>query len=249
MNVTVLFFAMLKERAGTERVVLELAEECSVAELKTLLRKQMPTLETSLHSALVSINREFAFPEDLLPPDAEVGMFPPVSGGNEPPTIVEIRTGPVNIDEFSGKIIQATTGALCIFSGIVRARTTRAEELHPPHDTEQLQYEAYVPMAEAKMQQVAEEIRSRWPEVDGISIVQRIGVLEPRTTTVLIACAAAHRDSGVFAAARYGIDRLKEIVPIWKKEIGPDGTTWVQGYYQPTPADHAPPKSALDPST
>lgn len=249
MNVTVLFFAILKERAGTERIVLELAEGCSVAELKAVLRRQIPTLETSLNSALISINREFAFPEDSLPPDAEVGIFPPVSGGNEPPTIVEIRTGPVNVDEFTDKIIQATTGALCIFSGIVRARTMRADELHPPHDTEQLQYEAYAPMAEAKMQQVAEEIRSRWPEVDGIGIVQRIGVLEPRTTTVLIACAAAHRDSGIFAAARYGINRLKEIVPVWKKEIGPDGTTWVQGHYQPTIEDHASPESALDKST
>ncbi len=79
------------------------------------------------------------------------------------------------------------------------------------------------------MRQVAEEIRSRWPEVEGIAIVQRLGRLDPGTPTTIIACTAAHRDTGVFDAARYGIDRLKEIVPIWKKEVGPQGEAWVEG--------------------
>jgi molybdopterin synthase catalytic subunit len=92
-------------------------------------------------------------------------------------------------------------------------------------------------MAEAKMRQVAEEIRARWPSVEGIAIVQRIGRLEPGTPTVLIACSAAHRDTGVFEAARYGIDRLKEIVPVWKKEVGPSGETWVEGDYFPEPEE------------
>ena len=245
MNVTVLFFATLKERAGTERIALELADDASVADLKTVLRVRMPALEQSLPTALVSVNREFAFPEDALPPDAEVGIFPPVSGGEDPPTIVEVRAGPLSVDEFTAGIVGAATGAVCVFSGVVRAHTTRADAQQQPHETEQLQYEAYAPMAEAKMQQVAKEIRTRWPEVAGIAIVQRTGALAPGTPTVLIACAGAHRDSGVFAAARYGIDRLKEIVPVWKKEIGPDGAAWVQGKYQLTPEDHASPETEL----
>jgi molybdopterin synthase catalytic subunit len=92
-------------------------------------------------------------------------------------------------------------------------------------------------MAEAKMLQVAEEIRKKWPEVQGIAMVQRIGVLDPKTPTVLIACSAAHRDTGVFEATRFGIDRLKEIVPIWKKEIGTSGEVWVEGEYTPTHED------------
>jgi molybdopterin synthase catalytic subunit len=63
--------------------------------------------------------------------------------------------------------------------------------------------------------------------------------LEAGEPTVMIACTAGHRDSGVFEAARYGIDRLKEIVPIWKKEIGPDGASWVEGEYQPGPEDRS----------
>jgi molybdopterin synthase catalytic subunit len=84
---------------------------------------------------------------------------------------------------------------------------------------------------------VANEIRVRWPKVEGIAIVQRIGHLPAGTPAVLIACAAPHRDMGVFDAARYGIDRLKEIVSIWKKEIGPNGEVWVEGDYHPDERD------------
>ena len=86
---------------------------------------------------------------------------------------------------------------------------------------------------------MADEIRARWPTVEGIAIVQRIGRLDPGTPTVLIACSAAHRDTGVFEAARYGIDRLKEIVPVWKKETGPNGREWVEGEYVPDEKDKA----------
>jgi molybdopterin synthase catalytic subunit len=131
------------------------------------------------------------------------------------------------------KITLPTTGAACIFTGMVRATTHRGEA----HDTQYLEYEAYKPMAEAKMNQVADEIRDRWPSVEGIAIIQRIGRLNPGTPTVLIACTAPHRDTGVFEAARFGIDRLKEIVPVWKKEVGPHGETWVEGSYTPNPLD------------
>ncbi|MCH7567421.1 MAG: molybdenum cofactor biosynthesis protein MoaE, partial [Nitrospirae bacterium] len=94
-------------------------------------------------------------------------------------------------------------------------------------------------MAEAKLQQVSDEIRKEWPAVEGIAIVQRLGHLEPGTPTVLIACSAGHRDTGVFEAARYGIDRLKQIVPIWKKEVGPSGEFWSEGEYRPEPMDRS----------
>ena len=92
-------------------------------------------------------------------------------------------------------------------------------------------------MALAKMRQVAAEIREQWPKVQGIAIAQRLGLLEVGQNTVLIACSSAHRDDGCFEAARYGIDRLKEIVPVWKKEISPDGESWIEGDYHPSPED------------
>ncbi len=145
------------------------------------------------------------------------------------PTIYFITENEIDLNDLLGKITLPTTGAAAIFTGMVRGVTARDN----PHETVYLEYEAYVPMAEAKMRQVAEEIRVQWPAVEGIAIVQRVGKLMPQTPTVMIACTAAHRDTGVFEAARYGIDRLKEIVPIWKKEVGPSGEFWVEGEYIP----------------
>jgi len=145
------------------------------------------------------------------------------------PTIFSITEEEIDLNDLLTQITLTSTGAAAIFTGMVRGKTMRGDG----HDTEYLEYEAYIPMAEAKMKQVADEIRAKWPVVEGIAIVQRIGKLYPKTPTVLIACTAAHRDTGVFDAARYGIDRLKEIVPIWKKEVSPDGQYWVEGDYIP----------------
>jgi molybdopterin synthase catalytic subunit len=149
------------------------------------------------------------------------------------PTIFSITEAELDLNSLLAQITLTSTGAAAIFTGMVRGKTRRAD----PHETVYLEYEAYVPMAEAKMKQVADEIRQKWPSVEGIAIVQRIGRLYPKTPTVLIACTAAHRDTGVFEAARYGIDRLKEIVPVWKKEVGPNGEEWVEGDYIPKTED------------
>lgn len=141
------------------------------------------------------------------------------------------------MNELLAQITLTSTGAAAIFTGMVRGETLRRGSAQASrgeaHETEYLEYEAYIPMAEAKMKQVADEIRAKWNGIEGIAIVQRIGKLYPKTPTVLIACTAAHRDTGVFEAARYGIDRLKEIVPIWKKEVNPNGEEWVEGDYIP----------------
>jgi MoaE-MoaD fusion protein len=230
-QITVLFFANLKDRAGASRVSLELAPGTRVAQLKALLGKKYPGLAGMTGSILVSVNKEFAFDDELIPPGAEVAIFPPVSGGAavDQPTIFSITEAELDLDDLLHQITLPSTGAACIFTGMVRGVTTRGQA----HETVFLEYESYIPMAEAKMHQVAEEIRLRWDSVQGIAIVQRIGRLYPMTPTVLIACTAAHRDTGVFEAARYGIDRLKEIVPVWKKEVGPQGEEWVEGDYLP----------------
>ncbi len=149
------------------------------------------------------------------------------------PTIFSITEEEIDLDSLLAQITLDTTGAAAIFTGMVRGITSRDD----PHETLYLEYEAYKPMAESKMKQVADEIRAQWPTVDGIAIIQRIGRLYPRTPTVLIACTAAHRDTGVFEAARYGIDRLKEIVPVWKKEVGPHGEEWIEGDFIPKPGE------------
>lgn len=235
MHLTILFFATLKEKAGRPSLPLEIDDGQTVAELKMRLATELPALAPHLPTALVSVNQEFAFATDALKDGDEVALFPPVSGGAPYPTFFKITNDPIDLDALVASITLPSTGAACVFTGMVRGVTKRGEA----HETVRLEYEAYVPMAELKMKQVAEEIRAQWPTVEGIAIVQRIGPLAPGTPTVLIACSAAHRDTGVFEAARYGIDRLKEIVPVWKKEIGPNGEEWVEGDYVPKPEDKA----------
>ncbi len=236
MKIKLLFFATLKDRAGLGKVEMELPDGTTVADLRARLAADYPAVGPLLPHALVSVNQDYAFDEDRIPDNAEVALFPPVSGGagsGELPTILRVDREPIDLDELVAKITLPTTGAAAIFTGMVRGVTRRGD----PHETVYLEYEAYVPMAESKMGQVADEIRQRWPTVEGIAIVQRIGRLDAGTPTVLIACTAAHRDTGVFEAARYGIDRLKEIVPVWKKEVGPNGEAWVEGDYMPRRGD------------
>lgn len=234
-NVKLLFFATLKERAGVSQAEIALPDSATVADLKAELAVRYPGLAPFLASVLVSVNQNYAFNEDPIPQQAEIALFPPVSGGadNGLPTVFQITNDPLDLDDLVARITLPSTGAACVFTGMVRGITRRGD----PHETVSLEYEAYVPMAEAKMAQVAREVRERWPSVEGIAIVQRIGRLVPGTPTVLIACTAAHRDTGVFEAARYGIDRLKEVVPVWKKEIGPNGEAWIEGDYIPDRGD------------
>ena len=231
MKINVLFFATFREYTGLRQVELELPEGALVQDLRLRLGAQFPALAPYIASALVSLDHEFAFDEDLLPDGGEAAIFPRVSGGAAAllPTHFAITDQALDLDQLLAQITLPSTGAACIFTGMVRGLTSRND----PHETVYLEYEAYQPMAEAKMEQVADEIRQRWPAVQGIAIVQRVGRLYPMTPTVIIACTAAHRDTGVFEAARYGIDRLKEIVPVWKKEVGPQGEEWVEGEYTP----------------
>lgn len=151
------------------------------------------------------------------------------------PTITLITEDELDLNHLLAQIVTSADGAVAMFTGLVRGLTRRDN----PHDTEYLEYEAYQPMAEAMMKQIADEIRAHWNTIEGIAIVQRIGRLYPCTPTVFIACASPHRDTGVFDAARYGIDRLKQIVPVWKKEVGKNGEEWVEGDHLPTAAAKA----------
>lgn len=124
----------------------------------------------------------------------------------------------IKADPLVSQLVTAEAGAVVTFVGVVRGNSEGRQVLH-------LEYEAYPGMAEAVMQQIAEEVRARWPDVQGVAITHRVGRLEVGETAVVIALSAAHRPS-VFDALHYTIDRVKEIVPIWKKEVWADGSEW-----------------------
>lgn len=239
MRLQIRLFASLKDRAGGERLAVTVEEPVTVRHLTEVLAANYPALAPALPTALVAVNQDFAFPETLIEAGDEVAYFPPVSGGvvqdDAPyPTYFDVTSEPLDAQAITAHLTEPDVGAIVFFQGAVRGETDR-EGL--PDRTLYLEYEAYEAMALQKMQQIAREIWGRWPLVRGVAIVQRMGKLDVGDTTTFVACAAGHRDQGAFEAARFGIDRLKEIVPIWKKEVGTDRSIWVEGDYRPTAAD------------
>lgn len=239
MSIQILLFATLKDKIGASKLSFDYPTPATVGEVKAALAGRYPAAARHIETAIAAVNEEFADAVTPLQTGDTLALFPPVSGGSHDPDRPEIfmlPDGAIDHDAIVASITTAATGAVCLFSGMVRGATDR--EGHQKQ-TLRLEYEAYEPMALAKMKQVADEIRQRWPLVIGIAIAQRVGVLDVGQNTVLIACSSGHRDEGCFEAARYGIDRLKEIVPVWKKEIGTAGETWVEGGYIPNNSDRA----------
>jgi len=132
--------------------------------------------------------------------------------------LFEITEGQLSADEIVGRLADPAVGAVIAFVGVVRGETEGREVLY-------LEYEAYPEMAEATLRQIGDEIRERWTSIRQVAIVHRVGRLEIGEISVVIALSAAHRPE-VFDAVHYAIDRLKEISPIWKKEVWTDGAEW-----------------------
>ena len=229
----VLFFATLRENTGVKETTVEFPQGTNIAEIKKIVLEKYPALDPNIETIIVALNHEFAFDEDIVKDGAEIAMFPPVSGGEISDKgnidIVRIVDEEIDVNKIIPEITLPITGGVCLFTGTVREVTRRGIA----RQTEHLVYEAYREMAELKLRQICNEIRSRWTEIQGIALVQRTGKLMPGSVSVVVACSAAHRDSGIFEAARYGIDRLKEIVPVWKKEVDKDGEQWIEGEYHP----------------
>jgi molybdopterin synthase catalytic subunit len=130
----------------------------------------------------------------------------------------EIVRDPISVDDVVGRLADPAVGAVTTFVGVVRGTTGGRE-------TRYLEYEAYAEMALRTLSQVGSEVQERWPEVRQVAIVHRVGRLEIGETAIVIALSAAHRRQ-TFDALHYAIDRIKEIVPIWKREVWADGSEW-----------------------
>jgi molybdopterin synthase catalytic subunit len=130
----------------------------------------------------------------------------------------EITDQPISLESLVNTVTRPSSGAIATFLGVVREQTRGRQVRY-------LEYEAYREMAIPKMREIADEIRRKW-EVDEIVMVHRIGHLQIGEASVAIAVSAPHRHQAL-AACAYAIDRLKETVPIWKKEVWTDGEEWV----------------------
>ncbi|MGM9966524.1 molybdenum cofactor biosynthesis protein MoaE [uncultured Rummeliibacillus sp.] len=129
-----------------------------------------------------------------------------------------ITDQPICVEEVTKKVESRNAGAITVFIGTVRELTKGKKTLH-------LEYQAYPPMAIKMFQQIEKEIKEKWPEVQ-IAITHRTGRLEISDIAVVIAVSSPHRKIA-YEANEYAIDRIKQIVPIWKKEFWEDGTAWI----------------------
>jgi molybdopterin synthase catalytic subunit len=216
------FFASLRQAAGVAELERWLPAGSTVASLLGELSTTYPGLPVAAGAIYAAVNRAYVDAGTELADGDEVALFPPVSGGQQgAPRLFEITTAHLSLDEVAARVAGPDRGAITVFAGVVRGETGN---LHTDH----LEYEAYAEMAEPMLADIGAEVQQRWPQVQAISIVHRVGRLEVGEPSVVIAVAAAHR-AGTFDACSYAIERLKAIVPIWKKEVGSDGQWWVEG--------------------
>jgi molybdopterin synthase catalytic subunit len=134
--------------------------------------------------------------------------------------LIRITADPLDPQPFLERVRRDESGAVALFLGVVRNSNLGRRVLH-------LEYDAYPQMAEKKMHQVAEEIMSRWPITD-IAIAHRTGRLEIGETSLLVVVSSPHRHEA-FDACQHAVNRIKEIAPIWKKEVWEGGETWLEG--------------------
>jgi len=214
MRVTIRYFAAARERAGISSETLELDEAATAAEALAAACARHPALQPVAQRLRLAVDQEFAAPERKLRDGSEVALIPPVSGGAGPHRIGPAALAPeVPLREVAG----ADCGAVVSFVGTVRATNQGKRVVR-------LEYEAYPEMALRIFEQIAAQARERWAA--RVAIHHRTGALEPGEISVVIAAAAPHR-ADAFEACRHAIEALKKDAPIWKRELYPDGSSWV----------------------
>jgi molybdopterin converting factor subunit 1 len=227
MQVTVLFFGVLKEMLASESHQLELPTGATVESVLSHYHDLLPQPARLWASLAIAVNRDYAPRSQPLQEGDEVALLPPVSGGSSAPVIALVREA-IDADSLVATLKQGEDGAVVVFDGIVRNNTRGRKTLY-------LMYEAYEDMALRQMQALAAEAIVKH-DVRQVTLVHRLGHLDVGETSVLIAVASAHRGQA-FEACRWLIDNLKKTVPIWKKEHFEDGAVWADG--EPFPEDLA----------
>jgi len=201
MRVLIRLFAGLKERAGTDHVELELADDALVAD--ALAQLQWLTGSTKV---VMAVNREYASATDRLHPDDELALIPPISGGATGARLhVRITDQPLSAERLIAEVSDPRAGAVVSFLGVTR-------------EVPALEYEAYVEMAEQQLMQIV-AAAARRHGLCSAAAEHRIGTVELSEPSVVIAVSAPHREEA-FAGAREIIDQIKAQAPIWKREEG-----------------------------
>ncbi|MCC6791465.1 MAG: molybdopterin converting factor subunit 1 [Thermomicrobiales bacterium] len=220
MHISLRYFAIVRETLGRSEETREVPDGTTAGDLLDALTIEAPRLAGMRRTLMMMVNQEYVDASHHLRDGDEFVLIPPVSGGEivSSGRLFRVTADPLDPREVEAAVAAPDTGATVTFSGTVRDNA-RGRAVSA------LEYEAYAPAAEKMLERVADEIRERWG-LHRVAIVHRIGLLPVGETSVVIAISSTHRDEA-FDAAKYAIERLKEIVPIWKKEFYADGATWI----------------------
>ena len=225
-RLTIKLFATLRERARAAELSREFPEGTTVGEIWDRLLGEFPALGGHHDGVAFAVNQTYVS-EDFRPRnDDEVAFIPPVSGGVDAPRSSEVewigpvRIGrePIDLEALERAVADPSAGATVTFAGTTRNGNAGRR-------VRRLEYEAYEPMALSEMRKLAREAGERF-KIVRIAIHHRIGFVAIGETSVAIAVSAAHR-AEAFEACRFAIDRLKEVVPVWKKEYFEGGEVWI----------------------
>jgi molybdopterin synthase catalytic subunit len=219
MKIKVLFFGVTRDLTGLQEEHAEFPEGANLDSLWGRYATRFPRLNDLSGVLLLAVNQEIADRARALKDGDEVAFLPPVSGGSSRDYYLLTRS-PIPTADLVRQQKASADGAVVVFEGVVRNNSGGRRTVY-------LDYEAYQPMAIRKMEEIGEEAKRKF-EIDHIGMMHRLGRLEIGETSVVIIVTAAHRRAA-FGACQWAIDRLKEIVPIWKKEHFEDGSVWAEG--------------------
>ena len=229
MHVRLLFFATLKDIIGSREMQLDVPAGSTVADVLTHLEGSYPRMKDYRPVVLTAINEEYVERGTRIEDGDEVAIFPPVSGGEvgsevlmitRPGELYQITRDPIDAQKISRQLLRAEDGAICVFEGVVRNNSKGKRTLH-------LVYEGYETMALKKLEEIGIFVRQAW-DIGCFAIVHRLGHLDIGETSVAVIVTSAHRRAA-FDSCHYAIDKLKKVVPIWKKEFFEDGEVWIEG--------------------
>ena len=249
MRIHVLFFGMLRDLTGCSEESLDLPDGARLETVFDHYASQFPRLREMASSIVLARNQEFAGPEAVLGDGDEVALMPPVSGGSGPNTkaapngasaalensspwlassedergFYALTNDPIDVEGLKRRVLTPADGAVIAFEGVVRNHSNGRR-------TRFLDYDCYVPLALRKMQEIGRDILDKHP-IGRIAMVHRLGRLEISEASVAIVLSSAHRRPA-YEASLEAINRLKRLVPVWKKEYFQDGEVWVAGQWE-----------------
>ena len=218
MRVSVRLFAGLRERAGTDRLDVEVPDGARVADVLAAMAAT-PVGELRPRECVVAVNREYAAADAPVHAGDEVALVPPVSGGNGAVRHVRVTSEPLDVAALADAVRDPRAGGVVIFEGVTR-------------EVPELDYEAYTEMATSKIDAIAAEEAERHG-LCAVAIEHRTGTVARSEPSVIVAASAPHRGEA-FAGARALIDRVKAEAPIWKVEVSAAGRRRVEGTLPPT---------------